>query len=98
MNKERFNEILGELLKRDESVETTSLLEELRQGYTENTNEAEIEGWKTKYNDLEKKYIDTFKNILNNEPEEQGAPAPQVVEKEINPASQMTFDDIFINE
>lgn len=95
MKKERLNEILKELLERNESVETTALLEELRQGYTENDNSAEVEGWKTKYSELEQKYIDTFKNILNNDPEQQGAP---VVEKEVNPASQITFDDIFINE
>lgn len=95
MKKERLNEILGELLKKDESVETTALLEELRQGYTEDNSSVEIENWKTKYTELEQKYIDTFKNILNQEPEQTGAPAPKQVEVNTPPEAQITFEDIF---
>ena len=94
MKRERLNEILTELSKKDESVETTALLEELRQGYTEDSAK-EIENWENKYKELEKKYVETFRSNLVDAPEDNTPPTPSVEEKVVPPEASMTFDDMF---
>lgn len=97
MKIERLNEILNTLLAKDESVETTDLLNEIRVGFTENENNQLANEWEQKYNELEKRYIDTFKSVLDKK-EDYTPPAPKKEEKQIPPDALTTFDDIFIDE
>lgn len=103
MNRERFNEIIAELLKLNETVETTTLLKELKDGFNEPVSEdakvdnsKELEDMTKKYKDLEQLYITTFKNELNNTIEKK-TPIKSELNVEV-PEETETFDNIFINE
>lgn len=96
MDKVRFNEILGKLLEKDNSIETTDMLNELKTHF-ESFEEADgkIKELEDNYKALEQKYIDTFKNTLTESKTEE-QPKQETQEKtELNIA---TFDDIFKTE
>ena len=97
MKLERLNEILSQLLAKDESVETTDLLNEIRTGFTENENNQKANEWEEKYNELEQRYISTFKSVLDKK-EDYTPPTPKKEEKAVPPDALTTFDDIFIDE
>lgn len=97
MKLERLNEILKILIEKDESIETTDLLNEIRTGFQESENNKKAEEWEQKYNELEKRYIDTFKTVLD-KPEDYSPPAPKKEEKQKPADALTTFDDIFIEE
>lgn len=92
MDKQRFNEILGILLEKDNSVETADLLNELKNGYADtDTHQQRINELENNYKALEQKYIDTFKSSLT-EPQAQSQPNAEPAPVEIQTA---TFEDIF---
>ena len=100
MNKERFNEILNELSKLNETVETTTLLEELRKGYNEPTtvdNSKELEEANKKYKDLEALYIKTFRDNLNKTVEKE-TPKNNDINVDEPKVKVATFNDIFKEE
>ena len=97
MNRERYNEILSKLLELNETVETTTLLEELRNGFNEPgtvDNSKELEDANNRYKELEQLYISTFKaNLQNTTVKETPKSTPEInSEPDIKVA---TFDDIF---
>lgn len=89
MKVERFNEILTTLINSNENLETAKLLQELKEGYNENSYEKEYNELKVKYDALEKEYIDTFKNTLT-EPVETPVETTDTVEVE-----EIHVDDLF---
>ena len=93
MDKVRFNEILGKLLEKDNSIETTDMLNELKTHFESfEKSEGKIKELEDNYKALEQKYIDTFKNTLTESKTEE-QPKQETQEKtELNIA---TFDDIF---
>lgn len=97
MTKERLNEILKILLEKDESVETTDLLEEIRKGFSDDENAKKVEELQTKYDALQQRYIDTFKSVIDGEGDNT-PPTPKKEEKEIPPDALTTFEDIFKEE
>lgn len=96
MDKVRFNEILGKLLEKDNSIETTDMLNELKTHFESfEKSEGKIKELEDNYKALEQKYIDTFKNTLTESKTEE-QPKEETQEKiELNIA---TFDDIFKTE
>ena len=98
MNRERYNEILSKLLELNETVETTTLLEELRNGFNEPgtvDTSKELEDANNRYKELEQLYISTFKSNLQNTTVKETP-----VNTEINSEPDIkvaTFDDIFKN-
>ena len=96
MDKVRFNEILGKLLEKDNSIETTDMLNELKTHFESfEKSEGKIKELEDNYKALEQKYIDTFKNTLTESKTEE-QPKQETQEKtELNIA---TFDDIFKTE
>ena len=96
MDKVRFNEILGKLLEKDNSIETTDMLNELKTHFESfEKSEGKIKELEDNYKALEQKYIDTFKNTLTDSKTEE-QPKQETQEKtELNIA---TFDDIFKTE
>ena len=92
MKKERLKEIIDTLLKKDETVETAGLLNEVLEGF-DDTAQQEVETLTTKYAELEKKYIDTFKGKLDGT----GTPKPSKT-KEEEKEKETSFNDIFIKE
>ena len=96
MDKVRFNEILGKLLEKDNSIETTDMLNELKTHFESfEKSEDKIKELEDNYKALEQKYIDTFKNTLTESKTEE-QPKQETQEKpELNIA---TFDDIFKTE
>lgn len=95
MKIERLNEILKTLLEKDESVETTDLLNEIRNGFVENENNQKATEWEQKYNELQQRYVETFKSVID-KPADNTPPAPPKEEKVIPPEALTTFDDIFV--
>ena len=99
MNRERYNEILAELLKLNETVETTTLLEELRNGFNEpNSNSSELEEANARYKALEQKYIDTFKSNLQSTVSKETPIESEIGKEEVNKEVEIktaSFDDIF---
>lgn len=99
MNRERYNEILGELLKLNETVETTTLLEELRNGFNEpGGNSSELEEANARYKALEQKYIDTFKSNLQATVSKETPIESKIGKEEVNEEVEIktaSFDDIF---
>lgn len=89
MKVERFNEILTTLINSNENLETAKLLQELKEGFNENSYEKEYNELKVKYDALEKEYIDTFKNTLT-EPVETPVETTETVEVE-----EIHVDDLF---
>ena len=97
MNRERYNEILSELSKLSETVETTTLLEELRKGFNEPNsvdNSKELEEANKKYKDLETLYINTFRDNLNKTVEKE-TPKNNDINVEEPKVKDATFNDIF---
>lgn len=97
MNRERYNEILSELSKLSETVETTTLLEELRKGFNEPNavdNSKELEEANKKYKDLETLYINTFRDNLNKTVEKE-TPKNNDINVEEPKVKVATFNDIF---
>ena len=93
MEKARFNEILGKLLEKDNSIETTDMLNELKTHFESfEKSEDKIKELEDNYKALEQKYIDTFKNTLADSKTEEQAKQETQDKTELNIA---TFDDIF---
>ena len=90
MKLERFNEILTTLITTNENLETAKLLQELKEGYNENSYEKEYNELKEKYDALEKEYIDTFKNTLTEPVETPVETSTETVEVE-----EIHVDDLF---
>ena len=96
MDKGRFNEILGKLLEKDNSIETTDMLNELKTHFESfEKSEGKIKELEDNYKALEQKYIDTFKNTLTDSKTEEQSKEETQEKTEINIA---TFDDIFKTE
>ena len=96
MDKVRFNEILGKLLEKDNSIETTDMLNELKTHFESfEKSEGKIKELEDNYKALEQKYIDTFKNTLTESKTEEQPKEETQEKKELNIA---TFDDIFKTE
>lgn len=97
MDKNRFNEILGILMEKDNSVETADLLNELKNGYADTEqHQNRITELENNYKALEQKYIDTFKSSLTNPTTQpQGQEQPQVQTEEVVEFKTATFNDIF---
>lgn len=97
MDKKRMNEIFSTLLEQNENVETAKLLKELQDGYEEpENNKKELEDLKTKYSALEQDYINTFKNSLSDEPEDNSAPGIEKAVENVEP--QKTFEEMLFTE
>lgn len=93
MEKARFNEILGKLLEKDNSIETTDMLNELKTHFESfEKSEGKIKELEDNYKALEQKYIDTFKNTLTDSKTEEQPKQETQDKTELNIA---TFDDIF---
>lgn len=93
MDKVRFNEILGKLLEKDNSIETTDMLNELKTHFESfEKSEGKIKELEDNYKALEQKYIDTFKNTLTDSKTEEQPKQETQDKTELNIA---TFDDIF---
>lgn len=91
MDKNRFNEILGILMEKDNSVETADLLNELKNGYVDTEqHQNRITELENSYKTLEQKYIDTFKSTLTDTTSTTQPQTEQPVE-----IQTATFDDIF---
>lgn len=96
MDKSRFNEILGKLLEKDNSIETTDMLNELKTHFESfEKSEGKIKELEDNYKALEQKYIDTFKNTLTDSKTEEQSKEETQEKTELNIA---TFDDIFKTE
>ena len=96
MDKGRFNEILGKLLEKDNSIETTDMLNELKTHFESfEKSEGKIKALEDNYKALEQKYIDTFKNTLTESKTEEQSKEETQEKTELNIA---TFDDIFKTE
>ena len=96
MDKVRFNEILGKLLEKDNSIETTDMLNELKTHFESfEKSEGKIKELEDNYKALEQKYIDTFKNTLTDSKTEEQSKEETQDKTELNIA---TFDDIFKTE
>ena len=96
MDKGRFNEILGKLLEKDNSIETTDMLNELKTHFESfEKSEDKIKELEDNYKALEQKYIDTFKNTLTESKTEEQSKEGTQEKTELNIA---TFDDIFKTE
>ena len=96
MDKVRFNEILGKLLEKDNSIETTDMLNELKTHFESfEKSEGKIKELEDNYKALEQKYIDTFKNTLTDSKTEEQSKEETQEKTELNIA---TFDDIFKTE
>ena len=96
MDKVRFNEILGKLLEKDNSIETTDMLNELKTHFESfEKSEGKIKELEDNYKALEQKYIDTFKNTLTDSKTEDQSKEETQEKTELNIA---TFDDIFKTE
>lgn len=96
MDKVRFNEILGKLLEKDNSIETTDMLNELKTHFESfEKSEDKIKELEDNYKALEQKYIDTFKNTLTDSKTEEQSKEETQEKTELNIA---TFDDIFKTE
>lgn len=93
MDKNRFNEILGILMEKDNSVETADLLNELKNGYVDTEqHQNRITELENSYKTLEQKYIDTFKSTLTDTTSTTQTQSQTEQPVEIQTA---TFDDIF---
>ncbi len=101
MNRERYNEILSKLLELNETVETTTLLEELRNGFNEpgtSDNSKELEEANNRYKELEQLYINTFKSNLQSTVSKETPIESEIGKEEVNKEVEIktaSFDDIF---
>lgn len=94
MDKNRFNEILGILMEKDNSVETADLLNELKNGYADTEqHQNRITELENSYKTLEQKYIDTFKSTLTDTTST--TQTQTQTEKPVEVIQTATFDDIF---
>lgn len=94
MDSKRFNEILGILMEKDNSVETADLLNELKNGYADTEqHQNRITELENNYKTLEQKYIDTFKSTLTDTTSTTQTQTP--TEKPVEVIQTATFDDIF---
>lgn len=93
MDKQRFNEILGILMEKDNSIETADLLNELKNGYADtDTHQQRINELESNYKALEQKYIDTFKSTLT---DTTSTTQTQTQTEKVEVIQTATFDDIF---
>lgn len=95
MDSKRFNEILGILMEKDNSVETADLLNELKNGYAETEqHQNRITELENSYKTLEQKYIDTFKSTLTDTNSTTQTQTQAQTEQPVE-IQTATFDDIF---
>ena len=96
MDSKRFNEILGILMEKDNSIETADLLNELKNGYADTQqHQQRITELENSYKTLEQKYIDTFKSSLTDNTSTSTTQTQTQTEQTVEVIQTATFDDIF---